>query len=203
MSDPERLLDRAGSLEARLLSAALDEPPPPDLLARTLATVGTAAPTSAASVVAAKAAGGGIAGGGGGILGAISIGALTGMLTVGAYELAASSPLESSARPPVLVESTRESAAPPAVTGCPVPPSPSPVAPPSSPPSPPSSPHPSTLAAELEMLDEARSALRSGDPVRARVLLDRYAREIPRGQMAREAALLRAEATQTAQRTNP
>jgi hypothetical protein len=95
MTDPERLLARAGSLEARLLGAALDEPPPPDLLARTL-------------VVAAKAAGGGILGAigigaakaaGGGMLGAIGIGALAGMLAVGAFELAASAPPTSSRHP--------------------------------------------------------------------------------------------------------
>ncbi len=50
-----------------------------------------------------------------------------------------------------------------------------------------------TLAAELALLDEARSALREGDRAAARALLDRYAREIPRGQLGREAALLRDE----------
>jgi uncharacterized protein HemY len=52
---------------------------------------------------------------------------------------------------------------------------------------------PVTLAAELELLDGARSAQRAGDRARARALLDRYAREIPRPQLAREAAMLRAE----------
>ena len=52
----------------------------------------------------------------------------------------------------------------------------------------------SSLAAELALLDEARAALRAGDPARALSLLDRYGREIPRGQLTREAAMLRAEA---------
>jgi hypothetical protein len=58
----------------------------------------------------------------------------------------------------------------------------------------PSSAHPVTLADEIALLDDARSALDHGDPSRARAVLDRYARAIPRGQMAREAALLRAQA---------
>jgi hypothetical protein len=42
-------------------------------------------------------------------------------------------------------------------------------------------------------VDEARSAPRGGDPDGTRTLLDRYAREIPRRQLAREAAFLRAK----------
>jgi hypothetical protein len=60
--------------------------------------------------------------------------------------------------------------------------------------SPAASPARPALSTEIELIDEARRALDEGDPQRARSLLDRYAREAPRGQLAREAARLRAEA---------
>jgi hypothetical protein len=60
----------------------------------------------------------------------------------------------------------------------------------------PSAPHakPSTLRAELELLAQARSALRAGDAARALELLDRHDRERSGGELVAEATLLRIEA---------
>jgi hypothetical protein len=216
VSDPRRLLDDPGSPEARLLASAGDEPPPPDLLARTLevsvaAATGTAlaasaAPGKVAAASAAKAAGGGI-------LGAAGIGAIAGLLVVGAFEVASGlgdpPPVRAVALAlPALAMSQALPALASAVPSASVETAPERPAPPR-PPSPQGSARPSTLAAELELLDEARGALGGGDAARARALLDRYAREIPRGQMAREAALLRAEVdaaldeARAKERTNP
>jgi hypothetical protein len=51
----------------------------------------------------------------------------------------------------------------------------------------------SSLSTEIELIDEARRALQEGNPTRARSLLDRYAREAPHGELARDAAKLRAD----------
>ena len=230
MSDPARLIDGTG-LDARLLASVIDEPPPPDLLARTLTAVGVAAvpaaPGPPAAPAAAKVASARVAGGG--LLGPIGLGVLAGLLTVGAADRAMSlhdrpagerSPAAerftagAASGPDVVVP-----AAPAAVTSSPTPPPPATVDAPAStraepggawrPVSPPSSSTPAatgprvTLATEIALLDEARSALAAGEPARARALMDRYAREIPRGQLAREAALLRAQATRAAQAVGP
>ncbi len=207
MKDPQRLVDRAGSVEARLL-AALDEPPPPDLLARTLASVTAASAASAAlapgtaKVAAAKVAGGGI-------LSAIGIGALAGVVTVGAFhQLTSTRGLDVAARPLLAPPAVTASTAP-AVTSSPVvAPPPSAAAPRGSarPPAPSASPEVrprATLATEIALLDEARRALDGGDPARAKALMDRYARETPHGQLAREAALLRAEVAKVIAPANP
>jgi len=52
----------------------------------------------------------------------------------------------------------------------------------------------SSLPAELSTLDQARTALRSGDPARALSILDGYASRFPHGSMAPEATMLRIEA---------
>jgi hypothetical protein len=200
MSDPERLLDQGSAVEKGLLSAALDEPPPADLLERTLEAVAAAGAAGAAASVAAKAgAAAGAKATGGGILGAIGIGAIAGLLTVGAYEVASSprAPRPVAAAPAVVSVAAPPIASPPALPELPAPvaqqPAPAPEPAPTARVEAAGSARPSNLAAELALLDEARSALRAGDPARARRELDRYAREIPRGQLAREAAMLRAE----------
>jgi hypothetical protein len=200
MTDPERLIDAAGSPEARLLASALDEPPPADLLARTLVTVGAAAPAAAgaaAGAVAAKAAGGGI-------LGAAAIGALAGVLVVGGYGLVTSAVAKPSPdpAPAAITAPLRAGEAPQAIptTRRPPPPEPERVTPATAPapatgdpPVSASVARPTALAEEIELLDEASQALRLGNPARAKALLDRYARQSPRGQLGREAAKLRAE----------
>jgi outer membrane protein assembly factor BamD (BamD/ComL family) len=47
------------------------------------------------------------------------------------------------------------------------------------------------LAAEIRLLDQARTALAAGDSPRAATLLDRYAANRPSAVLAQEAALLR------------
>lgn len=203
MSDPERLLDSASPVEARLLSAALDEPPPPELLERTLDAVAAAGTAGAITAVGAAAKAGTAAGAhaaSGGILGAAGIGALAGLLAVGAFEVAAITraprPAAVAVAPAPASTLAPRSAPEPAAeraTGH------EPPSPPELPAStrieiePTASARPTSLRAELELIDEARSALRAGDPARARAVLNRYAREIPRGQLAPEAAMLRAQ----------
>ncbi|MEP7123378.1 MAG: hypothetical protein ABJE95_20800 [Byssovorax sp.] len=183
MSDPERLLDRGSKLEARLLASSADEAPPADLLARTLDFVATAPVPPAAAPGS-----GGVAAGGaaktGGLLGAIAVGAALGLVVVGGFELA-----QRAATPPGAPPPPRAAPSAPTPPAPPAPPPPTATAKAAAP----SSPPPLTLAAELALLDQARTALREGDRAGARASLDRYARQIPHGQLAREAALLRAE----------
>jgi hypothetical protein len=204
MIDPDRLIDAAGSPEARLLASALDEPPPADLLARTLvevAAVGAAAPAAgagaAAGAAAAKAAGGGI-------LGAAAVGALAGVLVVAGYGLATSGgakPSPDTTAAAITAPAHAGGDRPTAPAALPLPPREPDRAMPAAAPAPAtgdaptvaSVARPSALAAEIELLDEASQALRLGNPARAQALLDRYARESPRGQLGREAAKLRAE----------
>jgi hypothetical protein len=217
MSDPDRLIAASDTPEARLLASALDEPPPADLMARTLAALDAAG--AAAAVGAAGGAGGAVAAkaAGGGVLGAAAIGAIAGVIAVAGYSLVTRAPEPAPVAPAVVAAAAPASAAPaPAASAAPTPqiPAPTPRADPErgapAPPAPASSPvappsataRPDTLAAEIELIDEARRALDGGDAARARALLDRYAREIPHGQLAREAASLRALAD-AAGRNNP
>lgn len=199
MSDPERLLGSGTDAEARLLAAGLDEPPPPDLLARTLEAATGAAQAAAAAHAAATAkaaVASAVPAASGGILGAIGIGALAGLITVGAYEVAtrSSSPATPSAPPAAVTAIAIAAPSAPQVATAARSPAPSTTSTASAAaPAPSVAATASTLAAELSLLDDARAALRSGDRTRARALLDRYAREIPRGQLGREAAVLRAE----------
>lgn len=202
MSDPEPLRTNARPLEAYLLDAARDDAPPPELLGRTLVKVGVAGAGAAAASAASTTAS--AAGAGGGLLSAIGIGTLAGLLAVGVLHqvLPPAEPapgaqmVESSVRP--IVPGTAERAGvPPAPTAMEaVPGSSSPAATLSRPASPPARVRTgaSALAAELALIDGARSALASGDRARALVILDRYAREFPSGQLAPEAAAVRAEA---------
>jgi hypothetical protein len=50
------------------------------------------------------------------------------------------------------------------------------------------------IAAQLKLLDSARSALAGGNASRSLQLLDQYARTYPRGKLSQEATLLRVEA---------
>src|SRR5262245_59748917 len=84
MSDPDPLLENARPLERLLLDSASEDAPPPELLGRTLAKVGLAGAGAAIASASATAASAAVpAATGGGLLGAIGIGALAGLLTVG------------------------------------------------------------------------------------------------------------------------
>jgi len=208
MSDPDPILAKARPLEALLLDSARDDAPPPELLGRTLARVGVASAAAvAASAAATTASAAAPVAASGGLLGAIGIGALVGLLTVGFVDqvIAPAAPpqrasvvVAPAAPPPLssIAEAASAAAPRPALTsaaGSPEPPSP---------PRAPSAAAPSaarggaaTLPAELVLLDEARSALAAGDRARGLAALDRYAREFPAGQLANEAGVLRAEAS--------
>jgi hypothetical protein len=217
-SDPKRLLDSsANDREVRLLASALDEPPPDGLLDRALAAAGAAGPVGVSgSGAAAGAAKGAALSTGGGMLGAIGVGALAGLLAVSVADYttgflgkpapARTAPAAQTAAPkemPALLPRAPASAgvhlelpeegrraeagldrALPLVKGSPPAPS-GPRLPLSS---------PSNLAGEIALLDEARSALRRGEPARALLALERHAREFPGAQLADEAAVLRVEA---------
>jgi hypothetical protein len=57
-----------------------------------------------------------------------------------------------------------------------------------------------SLEREIELLDQARSAVRANAPVDALAKLDRFAREFPRGRLASEAFVVRLEALVRANR---
>jgi hypothetical protein len=159
-------------------------------------------PHAAAAAATTKAASGGI-------LGAVAIGALAGLVFVGGAELVSGRRGGDPERPARAdSRSARTSEVPNKLGSAPAPARASSHnvtggfgggdAPPESPVQPHRSSEagPSPLAAELALLDEARAALREGDRAGARDALDRYERTYPRGQMAREAALIRAEASE-------
>lgn len=202
MSDPPRLLDGASAIEERLLSSALDEPPPDGLLERTLDVV-TAATAASGALSAGSAANGANAAGakaaGGWVASVIGAGAIAGLVTLGAY-LATTGESEGYREPIASSASVSMPALPPTLSPASPPPrataaeSAPLMAAPSAAVTAATSARPSMLALEISLLDETSAALRAGDRVRARALLDRHAREITRPQLGREAALLRVEA---------
>ncbi len=210
MRDPERLLDHGNGLERKLLSSMLDEPLPPELMPSLLAAAGIAEGSAVAGTAGALEGAAAAKTAGSGILGAAALGALAGLLTVGAFQITSSRhDPPPGLRPGAAWAATALASTPGPETVVAPAPFATPVAPETHVAERPlrasrssSSPRISALAAEIEQLDEARSALREGDPARALALLDRYARATPHGQMAREAAVLRAEA-EAALKKNP
>jgi hypothetical protein len=206
MSDPKRLLDGATGFEAWVLLSAPDDPPPSDLLARTVDAVVAATPaaavfaTAGATASAVKATG--VMAASSGLFGAAAIGAIAGVVVVGGFEYTATlrappphvgssaARLPTSAAPVAALAVEPTSFAPTATKS---------VERPAAPVSPASAPrsttrHASSLAGELALLDQAKAALRRRDPSRALALLARYSHEFPGGQLADDAALLRADA---------
>jgi hypothetical protein len=237
MSDPERLLDQKNSeLEALILRSALDERPPSGLAKRTLAAIAVAggAVTAAgsasaatggaikgASVGASAGAGAGAGAAGGGVLGAIGMGAIAGIITLGIAQWSMDAEEPARAKTAQEAHSARLSglAAPRSALGSEkdegerangsdaredgseasgAPPSPSSSAALGRARAP--SQRASALASEVALLDEARRALQSGDAAGALAILDRYERSFAGGQLAREAAQLRATAASAAPR---
>jgi hypothetical protein len=212
MNDPRRLLDAAGTPEARLLEAAMEEPAPSGLLERTLAAVdaGTVIAAAGSAVTAAKVGTKlAILKSTGGLAGAIGMGAIVGLATVvvvarGGGEIAPAP------RVPVAIVGPRVDPAPhvagtaPAILDVPTAtptveaeraaPSATPalVASPTAAAPSTSASGASSLTKEIALLDEARSALNAGERAQAKALMDRYAREVPHGQLGREAAVVRA-----------
>jgi hypothetical protein len=216
MNDPERLLERPGSLDARLLSA-IDEPAPSNLLARTLAGVGAAAvvpatlassaASSGAKVVAAKVAMGGVfsAVATGVVAGAVMVGVVLSRGESGPRAVARPSPSSVVVPPPVVVTVTplaMNGVSPSSTAEAPAPRSDEPTARAPAPSSASPKVPRASLATEIALLDEARKALDGGDAAGAKLVMDRYAREAPHGQLAREAALLRAEIARATAPTN-
>jgi hypothetical protein len=73
---------------------------------------------------------------------------------------------------------------------------------PSAPEETPAAAAPDTLPREVELLDDARSALQRGAANDALTALDRYSREFPRGRLSTEALVLRIDALSRAGRTS-
>lgn len=208
MSDPERLVDTRGGLALSLLEAGRSEVASPASLQRALATVSVAAAATAATSSGAAASS----------LGAglwfkwMGIGALGGLVSMGAVQVVSSQVSVSRSYPPTATQA----AAVPAVGPLPAAaakhePAPTAAADPTAAPDPTplaaaaSATHSAargraappaerdSLAAELSRIDAARLRLNSGDAQATLALLDAYARDYPEPNFGQEALLLRIE----------
>ncbi len=206
MSDPERLIDTRDGLARSLLAAGREDAPGSASMQRALATVSVAAAATAVSGTGSAAATATT----GFWLKWLGIGATGGMLTMGAVQ--AVRPIVSQPEVPVAtsapraVTPSRQSAR---TAQVPSDPEPVVVAVPPKEPTTPSSrasasaPNgqptrgaagPTSLSQELARIDAARGRLSAGDPAGALAVLDRYARDYPRGRFGQEALLVRIEA---------
>jgi TolA-binding protein len=217
MNGPKRLLDDgATDLGRAALRSALDEQPPDHLLERTLATVAASAGVLAASAGAAHAAAAATGASKAGVSSwvwflakCLGAGVGGGAVVVAAVELAAPAAPPPPARGVETAALAGASAARGAF-GAPAPAAaePSVVAPTAEEPDAaeeqtargagpgPAAPSASArgragIAAEIALLDAARTAQRSGSHARALSLLDQYATEFPAGGLAAEAEVLR------------
>jgi hypothetical protein len=179
MKDLKPLLrEGASDFERQLLSAAMRERPSPQLRSRMRRTLGLTGPIAWAGSVKAMLA----TVAGKGVIGA----AVVGLAAAGAIALRAE-PGERSA-PRTEVAGEVPSAAPAR------------QAPPAAQPEP-AAAEPAVaessreLREEIQLLDEARSALQRGSSSRALEQLDRYRQRFPSGVLRREASLLRQQAT--------
>ena len=208
MKEPVRLERSGRPLVRALMRAARGETPSARIFERTLGALGVAAPTatllgvslaaraatmataSASSTVAASAGVGLIAKwvGAGVVAGVVVSGSAVGLDRLGAPESAP--PARSApavARPAPSAESTQAPARAMASS--------------TREPLPASAPAPSDaseadarLAREVDLVDQARAALRRGDTSATLEALDRYEREVQRGRLGAEAMYLRMEA---------
>jgi hypothetical protein len=190
VNDPERLLDAGASpFERYLLDAAANEKPPLELVSGMQAGLGLGVKTGAiASAV-----------GGSGVASYVAV-AVVGFGAVLAGYMALQSPAKSQSMPaskpaptvvaaPVAapVEAAPAAEAPAAAKpeeAAPVPKKVSTVS---------KSSAGDELRQELKLLDEARAALKSGAPARARSLLEQHARRFSNGSFRQEADVLRVE----------
>jgi TolA-binding protein len=183
VNDPERLLDAGASpFERYLLDAAANEKPPLELVSGMQAGLGLGVKTGAiASAV-----------GGSGVASYVAV-AVVGFGAVLAGYMALQSPAKSQSMPaskPAPAEAAPTAEAPEAPEAAkpeeaaPVPKKVSTVS---------KSSAGDELRQELKLLDEARAALKSGAPARARSLLEQHARRFSNGSFRQEADVLRVE----------
>ncbi|MDQ2645020.1 MAG: hypothetical protein M3020_14480 [Myxococcota bacterium] len=194
MNDPDRLLESGASpVERYLLDAAAHEKPPLELVQSMQAGLGLGAKTSlAASAAGSSGVAGYVA------AAVLGVGALVaGLVALQSPSQVQPAPAEPAATvvaPPVQAppEATPVVEALPAVEATPSESSEkAPIAKPASTAAKASAGD--ELRQELKLLDEARAALKSGAPARARVLLERHARRFPSGSFRQEADVLRVE----------
>ncbi len=182
MKDLKPLLrEGASDFERQLLSAALRERPSPQLRSRMRRTLGLTGPIAWAGSVKAMLAT--VAG-----KGAVGV-AVLGLAAAGVIGLRAQQ------GDPPGPRATSASEAPSAA-----PPAPIPSAEPAVAPAEPAAAQPSNgeLREEIQLLDEARSALQRGSGAAALEPLDRYRQRFPSGVLRREASLLRQQAAAAA-----
>jgi hypothetical protein len=187
MKDLKPLLrEGASDFERQLLSAAMRERPSPQLRSRMRRTLGLTGPIAWAGSVKAMLA----TVAGKGVIGV----AVVGLAAAGVVALRADPGERSAPRTDVAREAP--SAAPQAAPML-VPPTP--AAEPAEPAAAPAVAAPSgELREEIQLLDEARSALQRGSSSTALEQLDRYRQRFPSGVLRREASLLRQQAAAAA-----
>ncbi len=202
MNDPQRLLDSGASpVERYLLDAAAHEKPPLELVQGMQAGLGLGAKTS---VMASAAGSSGVAGyvavavlGVGAVLAGLVALQSPAQVPPAPAEPAASvvaAPVQAPPEAAPAVEAAPAAEAEPAPAEAPLTESSEKaplVAKKASPGAKASTGD--ELRQELQLLDEARAALKSGAPARARVLLERHARRFPSGSFRQEADVLRVE----------
>lgn len=207
MSDFERLRDVGDDLERALLEAAFEPDDERAREERTLMALGLGVPAGSG----ADGAGGAAASSGGALVGkwlalVAAGGGVVALAVVGLQTERAPAPAPSASPPVSLAESPPPDIAPPPATAELQAPVAEPSAPramgrrPKAPASAASAPvDPSALTREIAALDRARTALRAGDPARARAELDRYDREFPFGALGPEARALRVRVDEKAE----
>lgn len=191
MKDLKPLLrEGASDFERQLLSAAMRERPSPQLRSRMRRTLGLTGPIAWAGSVKAMLAT--VAG-----KGAVGV-AVVGLAAAGVVGLRAQQG-DPSPRAPVASEAPSAAPTAPAPAAVPSPAEPA-VAPAESAPAQPAVTEPSSgeLREEIQLLDEARSALQRGSGAAALEQLDRYRQRFPSGVLRHEASLLRQQAAAAA-----
>jgi hypothetical protein len=206
MSEPERFSEGRDPIARRLFEAARDERAPHGAQQRALAALGVAGAATAATSAASGQTALGVAlakwFGGGALVGLAVAGGATVLeppapAAVAPPTAATVAPAAQVALDPVTLSpaSDLEPPARPATAPSVRTPRSVPVV---SAPAPATArfetPAEDTLAAELALLDRARQALARGEPTTATSLLERHAREFPRGRLAAEAFVMKIDA---------
>jgi hypothetical protein len=188
--DPQRLLGSSSPFETRLLGAAERDAMPFRSRRRILSGLGLAGLFSTSAIASAVKASG--------LAGGLKLGAGASALAVGAAMVVAGTSLLPTPEPPPApltrsapVAAVEEKTASPAIA----PALAEPVEVPAVPKAAPRAVAPvDSLSAELAALEDARRALRGGDPASSIRKLDAYSRRFPRPKLRTEATVLRIEA---------